>query len=120
MSDEEQMGESAPLSERSIEQTGAALRRAMPAVMFGAGFTDRAMARLVAERITVSPDVLRFTAMQRSFHRLAAAAAIVIIALGAHNTMLVRAEHTSLVEAALGLEPVSAESAFASTADTYQ
>lgn len=31
-----------------------------------------------------------------------------------------RAEHTSLVEAALGLEPVSAESAFASTADTYQ
>jgi hypothetical protein len=119
MSVEEQMHESTPNDEQELRDAGAMLRRAMPPMNFTAGFADRTMARIAAERPAVSPDVLRFTAMQRSFRVLAAAAALTIVALGAHNTLLARAEHSSLVEAALGLEPVSADAIFSSS-DTFQ
>jgi hypothetical protein len=120
MTDEMRMPPQDPDDERLIHDTGAMLRGAMPPATFGAGFADRTMARLARDRVAVPPEVLRFTAMQRNFRALAAAAAVTIIALGAHNTLLVRAEHTTLVEAALGLEPVSAESLLSLASDTYQ
>lgn len=117
---EEPMNESASDDEQAIEQTGAYLRSTMPPRAFSAGFADRAMARVAAERVAIPPDVLRFAAMQRSFRTLVAAAAVAIIALGAHNTVIVRADDSSLVEAALGLQPVSAESLLASSSDIFQ
>lgn len=120
MSDEEQMSGNAPDDEQITRQAGAVLRSAMPPAAFSAGFADRTMARIARERVTVAPEVLRFAAMQRSFRVLAAAAAVAIVALGAHNTLIARAEHASIIEAALGLEPVSAESLLASTSDTFQ
>ncbi len=119
MSVEEPMDESVPTDEQEIRNAGAVLRSAMPPMRFTTGFADRAMARIAAERVTVAPEVLQFTAMQRSFRLLAAAAALTIVALGAHNTLLARTEYSSLVDAALGLEPVSAEAIFSSS-DTFQ
>jgi hypothetical protein len=120
MSDEERMHRPTPDEEQAIRRAGALVRGAMPPMTFGAGFADRTMARIAAERAAVPPEVLRFTAMQRSFRMLAAAAAITIVALGAHNTLLARVANTSLVEAALGLQPVSAEAILSYPSDSYQ
>lgn len=109
-----------PVDEAVIRDAGAFLRQAMPPLSFDAGFTDRTMARLAASRVTATPALQRFSAMQRSFRLLAAAAAIAIVALGAHNTLIARVANTSIVEAALGLEPVSAESLLSATLDGYQ
>ncbi len=106
--------------ERVIVSTGNLLRSAMPVAAFDAGFTERTMARLAAARVITPSSVLRFRAMQRSFRMLAAAAAIMIVALGVHNTVIARSANTSIVEAALGLQPVSAESILSYTSEALQ
>ena len=111
--------------ERTTERARLLLRDAMPAVTFSSGFADRTMARLAASRIAASriaasPAVQRFSAMQHSFRLLAAAAAIAIVALGVHNTLIARVADTTLVEAAIGLQPVSAESVLSSTSEALQ
>ena len=106
--------------ERAITRTGHLLREAMPRVSFSAGFPDRTMAKLAESRVSVSPAVLRFSAMQRSFRLLAAAAAVAIVALGVHNTWFARLEDTSFVEAAIGLQPVSAASVLSYTSEALQ
>ena len=106
--------------ERTTERARLLLRNAMPAVTFSSGFADRTMARLAASRIATSSAVLRFSAMQHSFRLLAAAAAIAIVALGVHNIMVVRVADTTLVEAAIGLQPVSAESVLSYTSEALQ
>ena len=108
------------VSERAIVRTGQLLRGAMPAPSFSAGFADRAVARVATSRVMVPPTVQRAAAMQRSFRVLAAAAAIAIVALGLHNTLLVRADDTSFVEAAIGLQPVSAASVLSYTDEALQ
>ena len=106
--------------DRAIERTGRLLRSAMPAASFSAGFADRTLARLSATRVVIPPAALRFSAMQRSFRLLAAAAAIAIVALGVHNTLVARVDDTSLVEAAIGLQPVSAASVLAYSSEAVQ
>lgn len=106
--------------ERVIGHAGNLLRNAMPVASFDAGFTERTMARLAASRVATPPAVLRFRAMQRSFRVLAAAAAIAIVALGVHNTVIARSANTSIVDAAIGLQPVSAESILTYTSEALQ
>jgi hypothetical protein len=120
MTHRDDMIDETPVDAAAIERTGALLRSAMPPATFSAGFADRAMARVATARAATPPAVLRATAMQRSFRLLAAAAAIVIVALGVHNTMIVRVADTSFVEAALGLQPVSAESVLSYTSEALQ
>lgn len=109
-----------PLDEREVGRAGKLLRGAMPPAAFADGFADRTMARVAAARAAAPPTVLRFAAMQRSFRMLAAAAAIAIVALGVNNMLIVRADDTSLVEAAIGLQPVSAESVLSYTSEALQ
>ena len=119
MTDENDVtGDSA--NEQTIARAGDLLRSAMPPASFSVGFADRTMARLAAARVAVPPAVLRVTAMQRSFRLLAAAAAIAIVALGVHNTVIARGENTSIMEAAIGLQPVSAESVLSYTSEALQ
>ena len=106
--------------ERAIGRAGNLLRSALPAAAFDAGFTERTMARLAASRVATPPAVLRFRAMQHSFRVLAAAAAIAIVALGVHNTVIARSANTTIVEAAIGLQPVSAESILSYTSEALQ
>lgn len=109
-----------PADDPALRRAAHLLRDAMPASDFSAGFADRAMARLAATRAAPSPAVLRFSAMQRSFRVLAAAAAVAIVALGMHNTYIARGENTTIVEAALGLQPVSATSILSYTSEVSQ
>ena len=120
MTDRPDMPDDALADDLTIRRTAHLLRDAMPATDFSAGFADRAMARVAGTRAAVPPAVLRFSAMQRSFRVLAAAAALTIVALGVHNTYIARAENTTLVEAALGLQPVSATSILTYTSDVLQ
>lgn len=109
-----------PVVEADLQRAGALLRRAMPPASFSSGFTDRTMARIAHTRIATPPAVLRVAAMQRSFRMLAAAAAIAIVALGVHNTLISPTENGTLVESAIGLEPVSAESVLSYTSEVFQ
>jgi hypothetical protein len=109
-----------PLTERDLQHIGALLRGSMPSAVFTDGFTDRTMARLAASRIETSPTELRFAAMQRSFRVLAAAAAVMIAALGVNNILLIRSTDTSIVEAAIGLQPVNVESLLSSNSQALQ
>ena len=120
MTDRSDLPSDAASDDRSIERARLLLGDAMPAVPFSSGFGDRTMARLAASRLAVSPAVLRFSAMQHSFRLLAAAAAIAIVALGVHNTLVARVADTTLVEAAIGLQPVSAESVLSYTSEALQ
>jgi hypothetical protein len=120
MTDHNDFGDDPAMNERATDHARLMLRDAMPAATFSSGFADRTMARLVASRIAASPAVQRFTAMQHSFRLLAAAAAIAIVALGVHNTMVARVADTTLVEAAIGLQPVSAESVLSYTSEALQ
>lgn len=108
-----------PVTDADLRRAGELLRSALPpAAMangFGEGFADRTMARIAAARAVTPPAVLRVAAMQRSFRLLAAAAAVAIIALGVHNTLIVREADATFVEAAIGLQPVSVESVFSSS-----
>ncbi len=106
--------------ELATRRAGNLLRSAMPPADFAAGFADRTMARLAAARVVTPPAVVRVKAMQRSFRVLAAAAALAIVALGVHNTVIARADDASILEAAIGLQPVSAESVLSSTSEAFQ
>lgn len=114
----------APADELEIQRAGQLLRSAIPPASFGNGFADgfadRTMARIAASRAVTPPAVLRLTALQRSFRVLAAAAAIAIVALGVNNTLISRTDDTSFVEAAIGLEPVSAESVLSYSNEALQ
>ena len=120
MTDRSDMRDDTPADDITLRRTAHLLREAMPATDFSVGFADRAMARIAATRAAVPVAVLRFSAMQRSFRVLAAAAAVAIVALGVHNTYIARAENTTLVEAALGLQPVSATSILSYTSEVLQ
>ena len=132
MSMHESMNDDAsPPSDAALDRAGARLRGALPAPAFAAGFSDRTMAALAASRAAAAatapapapapaPAVLRASAMQHHFRIVAAAAAVLIAALGIHNTVVVRNADASIVEAAIGLQPVSVESVLSSTVDTYQ
>lgn len=120
MSDVNDTTDETPLDERDLRNAGSLLRSAMLPASFADGFADRTMARIASGRATVPAAVLRAAAMQRSFRLLAAAAAIVIVALGVNNTLIARSNGTSLVEAAIGLQPVSAESVLSYTSETLQ
>jgi len=100
-----------------IAQAGRMLRATMPPMAFPHGFSDRTMARIAAARVQESPAGLPVDAMQRGFRVLAAAAALTIITLGAHNMVITRLADTSFMEAAIGLQPVSAESILSYTAE---
>lgn len=104
----------------AVQRTGALLRGAIAPAAFAEGFADRTMARLAAARAVTPPSVLRAAAMQRSFRVLATAAAVAIVALGLHNTLIVRSDDTSFVEAAIGLQPVSAELILSYTSEALQ
>jgi hypothetical protein len=119
MTDSNDMSQSSD-DERVIATTGRMLRDAIPTSNFDAGFTGRAMARLAAARAATPPELLRFSAMQRSFRVLAAAAAVAIVALGVNNTVIARNANTSIVDAAIGLQPVSAESVLSYTSESLQ
>ena len=108
------------LDDATLRRAELLMRGTLPVLEFSAGFADRTMARLAAVRAATSPAVLRLGAMQRSFRVLAAAAAIAIVALGVHNTLIARVANTSIVEAAIGLQPVSAESVLSYTSEALQ
>lgn len=120
MSDMEHETDGAPLDERDVERMGALLRGTLAPASFADGFADRTMARLAATRAVASPAVLRFAAMQRSFRIIAAAAAVLIVALGVNNTLRVRSTDASVIEAAIGLQPVSVESLLSSNVEALQ
>ncbi len=120
MSDINESTDETPLDDRDLRRAGSLLRGAIPPASFADGFADRTMARIAATRAAVPQTVLRVAAMQRSFRLLAAAAAIVIVALGLNNTLIARTSGASLVEAAIGLQPVSAESVLSYTSETLQ
>ncbi len=120
MSDKNEITDDSSLDERDLLRAGRLLRSAMPEASFADGFADRTMARIAASRAATPPTVLRAAAMQRSFRLLAAAAAIVIVALGVNNTLIARSDGTTLVEAAIGLQPVSAESVLSYTSESLQ
>ncbi len=120
MTDHSEMRDDTPADDITLRRTAHLLRDAMPAADFSAGFADRAMARIAATRMAAPPVTLRFTAMQRSFRVLAAAAAITIVVLGVHNTYIARADNTTLIDAALGLQPVSATSILSYTSEVLQ
>ena len=120
MTERDDMQDGTVTEDRVLERTGRLLRSAMPASNFSAGFADRTLATLSASRLAIPPAALRFSAMQRSFRLLAAAAAIVIVALGVHNTLVARVDDTTLVEAAIGLQPVSAASVLAYSSEAFQ
>ena len=89
--------------DRDIEKlVGESARRS-----FGPGFADRVMLRVRAE--ADSFDV----ALLSQFRWLAAAASLAAVALGAYSILgAERYETQSALEAALGLEPVSAETVY--------
>jgi hypothetical protein len=109
-----------PLDDETMRRAGGLLRGAVPPMQFTAGFADRTMAAIAASRLSAPPAVIRVNAMQRSFRMLAAAAAVAILALGVHNTVIARVENTSLVEAAFGLQPVSATTILSYTSEVLQ
>jgi hypothetical protein len=117
---ESDMTDETPITDAALDRAGVRLRAALPAADFAPGFADRTMARLAAARATVPPAMPRVVAIQRNFRMLAAAAAVAILALGLHNTYVARADNTSLMEAAIGLSPVSAESILSASSDAFQ
>jgi hypothetical protein len=89
----------------------AAELRAVRIASFGPGFVDRVMAR-VSE--APAPVIVLDSALRRQFRRLVPLAAAVMIGLAAHNLILRPAGvEQSTIEAALGLEPVTLDVAYA-------
>lgn len=116
-----------PADDQDAAHAGRLLRGALGTPAFRDGFTERTMARIAAERAAASvtvapvpPSVLRTSAMLHHFRLLAAAAAVAIAALGVHNTVVARADDASLVEAAIGLQPVSATAVLAYSSDALE
>lgn len=117
MTHDNDMSDPTPLSDDQLDHAGRLLRGALPPVAFASGFADRTMARVAASRTAPQPAATRVMAMQHNFRLLTAAAALAIVALGVHNTYVSRIDNTSFVEAAIGLQPVSAESILAASND---
>jgi hypothetical protein len=120
MTQSNEMEDETPITEDQLDRAGVLLRGALPPARFAPGFADRTIARLTAARAATPPAVQRVIAMQRSFRVLAAAAALAIVALGVNNVWVSRAENTTFVEAAVGLEPVSAESILSASTEALQ
>jgi len=77
-----------------------------PSATFAPGFADRVQARIAAEAGMTAT-------LWRQFPRLAAAAALVIVTLGAGNAVYTRDAASSFVEAVFGLTPVTYETVLA-------
>jgi hypothetical protein len=78
---------------------------------FAPGFADRVVCSLSAA--TSAPVIVMGTALRRQFLRLAPAALVVLLALGAHNVLAsTRPPGQSVWEAALGLQPVTLDEAY--------
>ena len=84
-----------------------------------AGFRPGFAGRVVARALTEAPWRLR-TSLALHFRRLAPAAIVLIVGLLAHNLLTGGARAQSPVEAALGLRPVTIETAFDFDPATYQ
>ena len=79
---------------------------------FSPGFADRVVARIHSE--TDAPVIPLTATLKGQFVRLVPLAAAVLIALGAYNLLGAgTTEGQSPVEAALGLQPVTLEDAYA-------
>lgn len=89
----------------------AAELRAARTTSFGPGFVDRVMARVPE---APAPVIVLDSALRRQFRRLVPLAAAVVIGLAAHNLIVSPAGvEQSAIEAALGLEPVTLDVAYA-------
>lgn len=89
----------------------AAELRAARITSFGPGFVERVMQRLPE---APAPVIVLDSALRRQFRRLVPLAAAVMIGLAAHNLILSPAGvGQSTIEAALGLEPVTLDVAYA-------
>jgi hypothetical protein len=79
---------------------------------FEPGFSHRVMERIRAE--AGAPVIVLSSALRRQFLRLAPIAAAVLMALSAYSLLgLGTSSGQSLLEAALGLEPLTVETAYA-------
>ena len=88
------------------------LIRGAEELRFEPGFVDRVMGRIRAEG--GPPVVVLSSALTRQFWRLATVAAGLLLALGAYNLLGPgSASGQSVVETALGLQPITLEAAYA-------
>lgn len=79
---------------------------------FEPGFSRRVMERILAE--AEAPVIVLSSALGRQFLRLAPIAAAVLVALSAYSLLgLGSSSGQSVLEAALGLEPLTVETAYA-------
>jgi hypothetical protein len=100
-----------PIAERARLE---ALLREVPRGRFRPGFAGRVLARIA------SAEAPRLSAaLAVGFRRLVPAALVIILALLAHNLLTDGAEPQSVLEAALGLEPVTLEVAYDLDAALY-
>jgi hypothetical protein len=89
----------------------AAELRAARTTSFGPGFVERVMARVPE---APAPVIVLDSALRRQFRRLVPLAAAVMIGLAAHNLIVSpTGVEQSTIEAALGLEPVTLDVAYA-------
>lgn len=94
-----------------VEELGPVIRDAEDR-RFAPGFSDRVMGRIRAE--AGSPVIVLSSALKRQFLRLAPIAAALLVALSAYSLLgLGISSGQSVIEAALGLEPVTVETAYA-------
>ena len=85
--------------------------RAARTMSFGPGFVERVMARVPE---APAPVIVLDSALRRQFRRLVPLAAAVMVGLAAHNLIVSPAGvGQSTLEAALGLEPVTLDVAYA-------
>lgn len=106
MMDEQEFGK---LTDRQREL--AAELRGTRATGFGPGFVERVMGRLPEP---ATPVIIFDSALRRQFRRLVPLAAAVMVGLTAHNLIVSPTGlEQSAVEAALGLEPVTLDVAYA-------
>lgn len=112
MMDEQEFGK---LTDRQREL--AAELRAVRPTGFGPGFVERVMGCLPEP---ATPVIVLDSALRRQFRQLVPLAAAVIIGLAAHNLIVRPAGvEQSAVEAALGLEPVTLDVAYAFDPSLY-
>ena len=94
-----------------IDALGSIIRNAEDR-RFEPGFSHRVMERIRAE--TEVPVIVLSGALRRQFLRLAPIAAAVLVALSAYSLLgLGTSSGQSLLEPALGLEPLTVETAYA-------
>lgn len=94
-----------------IDQLGPIIRDAEDR-RFAPGFPDRVLERIRAEGET--PVIVLSSALGRQFLRLAPFAAALLVALSAYSLLgLGASSGQSVLETALGLEPLTVETAYA-------